>query len=222
MSSENQKEKIKRIVEKSAQDEGMSPMSPPDYMNPPSKIDLVPYEQLPLPIKILIDEHKTASSFMDLMENTLIEFHNSQYNYSKEMSENFRKFFEFFDTKLLPHHQKEDKYLFPFLEKYLIKKGEHSKYMSFDNKYETSIDLMEDDHLKMMQVGSLIFNLLGIFVRIPDKTSRQIIGDIIYNKGIELIELIRLHIYQEENIIFPQACQYLTIDEFKQIEKHIH
>lgn len=218
--TQSSKDKIKRNVEKSIEDAGMSPMNPPEYTNPPAKINEIPYNQLPKSIKILVDEHKAAIEKISKFENALIQFNKNNYTYTQELSTEFRNFFEFFDNKLIPHHQKEDKYLFPLLEKYLIKKGEHSKYMN-NNKYETPVDLMEDDHLKIFQAGSLIFNLLGIFVRIPDPVSRGIIADIIYNKGIELIDLLRIHIYQEENILFPQSVEFLSKEESAQIEKYI-
>lgn len=218
--SSNQKDKIKRIVEKSAQDEGYSPMSPPDYYNAPAKITELPYEQLPQSIKTLINQHKDALNHISNIENILIKFKEDGYNYNSEYSSAFKTFFEFFDNTLIPHHQNEDKFLFPLLKKHLINKGEHSKYMK-NNEYETPIDVMEDDHLKMLQVGSLIFNLLGIFVRIPDPTSRVIIADIVFNKFMELIDLLRIHIYQEENILFPQAVEFLSQEELDQIEKHI-
>ncbi|GIV27240.1 MAG: hypothetical protein KatS3mg027_1054 [Bacteroidia bacterium] len=216
----NTDDKIKRIVEKSAQDEGMSPMSPPDYFNAPSKIEEIPYDQLPSPIKKLVDEHKVAIEQLEKFQNALVEFKESGFKYTPELSKTFKEFFEFFDNELIPHHQKEDKFLFPVLEKYLLKSGEHSKYMS-NNQYETSVDVMEDDHLKMLQVGALIFNLLGIYVRIPDTVSRNLIADFVFNKGMELIDLLRVHIYQEENILFPQSVKFLSEEEFATISKYI-
>lgn len=215
-----QNDKIKRMVEKSSEDEGMSPMSPPEYNNPPSKIEEIPYDQLPKSIKVLVDDHKAAIEKVSKFENALIKFNESNYTYTQDLSTEFRDFFEFFDNKLMPHHQKEDKHLFPILGKYLLKAGEHSKYMT-NNSYETPVDVMEDDHLKMMQAGSLVFNLLGIFVRVPDPVSRGLLADIIFNKGMELIDLLRTHIYQEDNVLFPQAVKYLSKDEFLEVEKYI-
>jgi len=217
----NMKENIKRYVEKAVNDQGMSPMSPPDYYEIPSVHSEIKYGSLPLPLRKLVDEHRIAQEHLDKLEATLLAFKETNFRYSQEISSSFRTFFEFFDTTLLPHHQKEDKYLFPLLEKYFLKAGEHSKYMS-NNKFDTPIDVMEDDHLKMLQVGALVFNLLGIYVRIPDPTSRGIIADTIFNKGMEFIELLRIHIYQEETILFSKAAENLTKEELIDIEKYIH
>lgn len=213
-------DKIKRIVEKSAQDEDMSPMNPPDYFHAPSKIEEVPYDQLPSPIRKLVEEHKQAIQHLEKFQNALVQFKESGFKYTPELSATLKEFFNFFDNQLIPHHQKEDKFLFPLLEKYLLKSGEHSKYMS-NHQYETSIDVMEDDHMKMLQVGSLIFNLLGIYVRIPDNVSRNLIADVVFNKGMEFIDLLRVHIYQEENILFPQSVKSLSKEEFASVEKYI-
>ncbi len=213
-------DKIKRIMEKSVEDDGISPMSPPDYFQPPSKIEEVPYDKLPSPIRKLVEEHKQAIQHLEKFQNALVQFKESGFKYTPELSATFKEFFNFFDNQLIPHHQKEDKFLFPLLEKYLLKSGEHSKYMN-NHQYETSIDVMEDDHLKMLQVGSLIFNLLGIYVRIPDNVSRNLIADIVFNKGMEFIDLLRVHIYQEENILFPQSVKFLTKEEFASVAKHI-
>lgn len=148
------------------------------------------------------------------------EFHNSNYHYTNEMSQSFKEFFEYMDKKIIPHHHKEEKHLFPVLEKYLLSSGEHSKYMSSGN-YETPVDLMSDDHLKFIQVASVVFNLLGVFVRIPDAVSRNIIADIIYFKSMDMIELLRTHIYQEDNILFPLCVKHLKDEEWQVINKKI-
>jgi len=38
-------------------------------------------------------------------------------------------------------------------------------------------------------------------------------------QGFALIELLKLHIFREENIIFPKANQYITKDEFGAMQK---
>ena len=37
--------------------------------------------------------------------------------------------------------------------------------------------------------------------------------DLAYNNGKELVELLRLHIYREDNTLFPLAQQLLTEEE---------
>lgn len=216
----NKEDKVKRIVEKVTNDAGLSPMSPPDYFNPPSKLEEIPFEKLPAAIQKLEKEHKEVLEYLNKFEETMQNFHNSNYHYTPDISKALSKFFEYLDKHIVAHHQKEEKHLFPLLVKYLIKSGEHSKYMS-NNDYETPIDLMEDDHLKFIQVASLIFNLLGIYVRIPDAASRNIIADIVYSKSIEMVELLRTHIYQEDNIVFPLCVKHLSEEEWQLVNKKI-
>lgn len=215
-----QEDPIYRTKEKLVNDEGLSPMSPPDFTNPPAKMDKIPFEKYAPSIQKLIKEHEEAIQQINIFEDAMIRFKESGFILSQDLSGILRNFFEFFDTVLIPHHQKEDRFLFPVLEKYLLQQGEHSKYMS-GQEYETAVDVMADDHLKMMQVGSLIFNLLGIFSRIPDPVSRGIIADIVYNKSMEMIDLLRTHIYQEEYTLFPMAARYFSSDEFEKINQKI-
>ena len=99
------------------------------------------------------------------------------------------------------------------MHKRLIESGEHSKTPN----PRTGIDLLEDDHIKFIQLGSLTFNLLGLATRIQDETSRLLIFDVAYNNGRELVELLRLHIFREEQTIFPSAAKLLTREEFEEM-----
>jgi hemerythrin-like domain-containing protein len=105
--------------------------------------------------------------------------------------------------------------LFPILKQRLIDSGEHSN----EPILKTPVDLMEDDHVKFIQLASLTFNILGLAARLPDKHSRMLTYDVAYNTGIELVELLRLHIYREDNILFPLAHKLLTKSEFFNIEE---
>lgn len=206
---------VKVNAQKQQEVKEFSPMDPPDYTNPPAKEKEIDYDTAPLSIKILVDEHKTAIEKINDFENTLRKFKQNKWLIDKQTASKFKDFFIFFDNNLLKHNRKEEKYLFPILHKYLIKSGEHN------NEYETAIDLMEDDHSKILQLGTLIFNFLGLSSKLPDIKSQSIVADIAYEKSIELIELLRIHIYQEDNTLFPLAIKYLSKKEFEKINNHI-
>ena len=55
--------------------------------------------------------------------------------------------------------------------------------------------------------------MLGLASRLPDNRSRGITFDLAYHNGKELIELLRLHIFREDNTIFPIAQELLTEEE---------
>jgi len=77
----------------------------------------------------------------------------------------------------------------------------------------TSIDMMEDDHVKTLQLATIVFNFLGMAMRLPDTNSRLIMLDAAVEQGKSFIELMRLHIFREETITFSQAMEYLTVEE---------
>jgi iron-sulfur cluster repair protein YtfE (RIC family) len=91
----------------------------------------------------------------------------------------------------------------------LLAQGEHGT----GTVPRTAIDLMEDDHVKFIQLGALTFNLLGLAARLPDARSALFTFDAAYETSRELTETIRLHIYREDNILFPLAHKLLSKEE---------
>ncbi len=91
--------------------------------------------------------------------------------------------------------------------------GEHSK----DDSPITGVDMLEDEHLKSFQHAAVVFNFLGMASRLPDHDSRLVMLDAALEQGKVLIEDLRLHIFREENIAFPQVQQYITKDELDNI-----
>jgi hypothetical protein len=92
----------------------------------------------------------------------------------------------------------------------LIESGEHGN----GENPSTAVDLMEDDHVKFIQLGSLVFNLLGLGIRLRDTESKIVTFDLAFNTGRELAELLRLHIFREDETLFPLSQQLLTIEDF--------
>jgi len=153
---------------------------------------------------------------LENFEASLIAFKNDAFRMNKDINDSFAGFFNFFDSNILLHNRKEEKVLFPVLKQRLIESGEHSKEVI----PKIAVDLMEDDHVKFVQLASLSFNIFGLAARLPDKHSRILTYDVGYNSGIELVELLRLHIYREDNILFPLAQNLLTKTEFSKIENN--
>ena len=100
------------------------------------------------------------------------------------------------------------------LHERLIESGEHGN----GETPETAVDLMEDDHNKFIQLATLSFNMLGLGSRLRDIESRGVTFDLAYNSGRELVELLRLHIFREDETLFPLAQQLLTEEDFTQIK----
>lgn len=198
---------VKRNVEKGLEGQEMSPMDPPEAFEPP-KVEEVPYEDMHPVLQGLMDEHKEIKKELDTFEEALHQIQKE--GVTKEADKKLRNFFHFFDEVIVKHSQKEEKTFFELLHKRLIEKGEHSHGPT----PTTSIDILEEDHTKILQLGAVIFNFLGLASRLPDQKSCVIVLDIALEQGKSLVELLRLHSFREDTIIFPLAHKYISKAEF--------
>lgn len=194
-----------------------SPMDPPGAYDEQS-VNKITDEELDECLKLFVKEHDEAKEVISVFEKALIEFKKEGYKLNEVVNEGFKSFFTFFDDELLPHNRKEEKTLFPILNKRLKESEEHSPG---DNPM-TAIDMMEDDHVKFIQLGTLTFNLLGLAARFRDEQSRTFTYDVAFNNGMELVELLKLHIFREDTTLFPLAQKYLNKNEFVEILKAMH
>lgn len=209
----NQFDKVTKQQEKDVQDE-LSPMDPPDGYMPPAS-ESVPYEDMHPFLQKLIDEHKDFSRELHNFEEILLSIQEN--GIEKETNSRLRDFFQFFDNHSIPHHQKEEKILFPLLAERLIEKGEHGKGSS----PSTAVDLLEDDHIKSLQLAATVFNLFALSGRLPDHDSRLVVLDIALQQGKSLVELLRLHIFREDTILFPIAHKHISEHEFDAMEAKV-
>lgn len=207
---------IKRFVDKEEgnSDPVYSPMAPPDAYKPPA-IEAVPYEELHAMLQTLIDEHKITLQKIKDLEDTLIEIKTDGVN--KERNKKLSDFFEFLDKNILLHNLKEERVLFPFIHDRMIDNGEHGSGAIPD----TAVDMLENDHIKTMELATLTFSLMGITSRITDPISKALLLDTAIEQGLALVELLRLHIFREDNVVFPLAHKYLTAEDFIEITKQM-
>ena len=195
---------------KDIEDGGLSPMSPPDAYAPP-KVEDIPYEDMHIFLRTLIDEHEPFKEVIDKFEKALLDIREN--GFSRENDKKVRDFFYFFDQEFGAHNKKEEKFLFPLLNRRLIERGEHSKA----GELQTPVTVLEDDHLKATQQAAVIFNLLSLSHRLPDKNSRLLVLDLSLEQGKDLVEMLRIHIFREENIVFPLAQKMLSKSELDHI-----
>jgi len=204
---------LKRNVEKNTEGKTeYSPMDPPGAYNPQG-ITPVPYEELFPLLKHLFDEHKTITRELEKFESALASIRKE--GITKEVNQQLAGFFQFLDDTIVTHHLKEERVLFPLLHDKLLLKGEHSPL----NTPETAVDMLEDDHIKTMQLSTLCFSLLGISSRLTDPASRTIIIDIALEQGTALVEMLRLHLFREDNVVFPLAQKHLSEEEAERLEQ---
>ena len=206
----NNQDPIKRMVEKETGSEEYSPMDPPEAYAPPG-IEAIPYHDLHPCLQQLIDEHVYAKKQLEVFEKSLLTFRSNGWHQHRESEKTLTEFFAYMDTQMVRHHLKEEKVLFPLLQQRLLEYEEHSK-----GKFpKTAIDMLEDDHLKIMQHLTLMFNFISLASRLPDFTSRTLTLDVALEQGVALVELLKLHIFREENVVFPKANKYLRTSEME-------
>lgn len=199
---------IIRNAEKGEMEE-LSPMDPPSGFDKERVIGM-DYDAFHPALKELCDEHKGALARCDAFEKALFQFKEGGYFISREINDAFNTFFVAFDENVMPHNRKEEKGLFRVLQERLIESGEHST----GEEKHTPVDLMEDEHIKMIQLATLTFNLLGLAMRLKDEADVAMTFDLAFNNGVELAEMLKLHIFREDNTIFPLAQKLLTPEEF--------
>jgi hemerythrin-like domain-containing protein len=198
----NKIDPLKRMVERQEETEEFSPMDPPDAFQPPA-LDEVKYEDMHPLIQSLMDEHKACHEVISAFETTLNSLHTD--GFSKNTLEGINDFFSFFDDSIIEHNRKEDDTVFAELNTILHEKEEFST-----GTEKTVVDLMEDDHIKMLQLAAISFNLFGLITRIPDESSGMVILDLAVEQSKALIEMLKLHIFREDNVVFPIANKYLS------------
>lgn len=200
----NKQDPLKRMVERQNETEEFSPMDPPDAFQPPA-LDEVKYEDMHPLIQSLMDEHKVCNEVIGAFENTLNSLHTD--GFSKDTLEGINDFFSFFDEYIIEHNYKEDKTVFADLNPILHKKEEYST-----GSKKTVVDFMEGDHIKMLQLAAISFNLFGLITRITDDSSRLVILDLAVEQSKALVEMLKLHIFREDTIVFPIANKYLSTE----------
>ena len=204
---------IKGNPKKDVEDES-SPMSPPDAYAE-STVKQIPYDDMDGILKRLITEHDNAKKQIMSFEKALVAFKELDWSLEKETNTTFKEFFFFFDNKILTHNYREEKVLFPLLNQKLIESGEHGSGL----RPQTAVDIMEDDHIKFIQLGALTFNLIGLGSRLSDLESRRVTFEIAYQNGMEMIEMLRLHIFREDHTLFPLAQKLIKKKEFKEMKE---
>lgn len=200
----NKQDPLKRMVERQQETEEFSPMDPPDAFQPPA-LDEVNYEQMHPIIQSLMDEHVKCNEVISAFEQILNSLTTD--GFSKNSLEGINNFFSFFDESIIEHNRKEDSTIFSELNNVLRKKEEYST-----GTENTVVDLMEDDHIKMLQLAAISFNLFGLVTRIPDPASGMVILDLAVEQSKSLIEMLKLHIFREDNVVFPIANKYLAVE----------
>ncbi len=209
-----QTDPIKGNVEKGLESEENSPMDPPEAYEGET-VDGIEYDQLNVLLQNFMDEHVKGIEQISEFEKYLIAFKENGYVLNEAINMAFSDFFQFFDHNIMDHNRREEKQLFPLLHKRLIESGESGE----GDHPHTAVDMMEDDHIKFIQLASLSFNLFGLAPRLKDGSSQRFVYDTAFSSAQELIEMLRLHIFREDKILFPLAHQLISKNEFDRMNE---
>ena len=210
----NQIDPLKKQPTQGADGDPMSPMDPPEAYAPPAVKRVSPEEMHPF-LRKFTEEHVIFLDELKTFEEAILSI--QQTGFTKELDGKLRHFFHFFDSDFVPHSRREEAALFPLLHERLIADGEHGK----GEVLTTAIDLMVDDHLKAVQLAAVILNFLGLVFRLPDEKSRLIVLDTALEQGKNLVELLRLHIFREDNIVFSSAHRLISENEFDEMKSSV-
>ena len=187
--------------------EGLSPMDPPDAYAPPSITPVAVADMHPF-LQRQMQEHVPFLAEVEAFEDTLLTIQKN--GYTRETDGQLRHFLNFFDAEFIIHHRREETALFPLLRLRLLAAGEHA---SGDDP-QTPVDVMQDEHIKAIQLAAVILNFLGLAFRFPDQQTRLIVLDAALEQARFLVELLRLHIFREDQVVFQLAHQLITPAEF--------
>jgi len=191
--------------------QGLSPMDPPDAYAPPG-VEPVPAADMHPFLRRFRDEHVPFLEELNAFEAAILWIQKN--GYTKESDARLRHFFHFFDRGFTPHSRREEATLFPLLHRRLIAAGEHGK----GEDPATAIDLMQDEHAKAMQLAAVVVNFLGLVFRLPDERSGMIVLDAALEQGKNLVELLRLHVFREDNVVFSLAHRLISTVEFDEMQ----
>ena len=200
----------KQAMRNSLEQEGMSPMDPPDAYAPPNTPSVSLEEMHPY-LRQLVAEHQPLLGEIDNFENVILSI--QKIGYTKAADTQLRHFLNFFDEEFIAHNRREEATLFPLLRRRLLATAEHGS----GDAPQTPVDLMQDEHTKAAQLAAVILNFLGLAFRFSDEKTRLTILDAALEQSKFLVELLRLHVFREDNLIFPLAHQLITAAEFEQM-----
>ena len=191
---------------------GVSPMDPPDAYAPPN-LEAVPKQALHPFLRQFMDEHVPLMQELNAFEEAIVSI--QEVGYTKEADARLRHFFHCLEQTFSPHSRREESALFPLLRERLIASGEHGG----GSAPATATELMEDEHAKAMQLAAVVVNFLGLVFRLPHERSAMIVLDAALEQGKNLVELLRLHVFREDNVVFPLAHRLISAAEFDQMQE---
>lgn len=187
--------------------EEMSAMSPPDAYSPPAD-DKISYDDMHPFLQELMDEHKELTTEVELFEQAVKNL-TKLGNFDEKNLAAINRFITYFNQEFIPHNKKEEHKLFPILAKRFIEVGESSP----SKNPITGVDVLENEHIEAIQIATLAFNYYELSTRLRDEKSCKLVFKMANQKSVTLIELLKLHMFREDDIVFGRAMDLLTKED---------
>ena len=149
------------------------------------------------PLQALVDEHTEQLVQAQFLESSA---HSIRINgFSVEAFEQMLGAINYFDTEMLEHNRREEKYLCPLLARHVEGPTDsllhdHRELRIAIADLRSSVREVEDGHLYAASIRQLV------------RASQTVVDE------------IRNHIEKENNVIFPLVRRCLTSKEYKQLK----
>ncbi|MEO8519863.1 MAG: hemerythrin domain-containing protein [Acidobacteriota bacterium] len=189
-----------------APDMGMSPMDPPEVYSPPA-VDEVAVDDMHPFLRGLCEEHAALSHVLGVVEEALKTIKAT--GFTAEVEAALLGFCQVVEYDFVPHSRREEIALFPMLHDRLIADGEHGT----GKDPMTPVDIMLADHLKVIQFSAVVDSLVRLASRLVDDNSALILRDAAVRHTRNLVALLRLHMFREENILFTSAHRLIQTSQ---------
>lgn len=182
----------------------LSPMDPPQAYQPPG-VETIPEGGLHPFLGRLGGEHARLGEALDRVESVLQKVKTDGFN--EESDREVMRFLETFDRDFVPHSREEEAVLFPLLHDRLIADGEHSKG---GETVTTPVDIMRKEHQDAAQLAAVALNFIRLGLTLRDEASALTVVKAGLHAMDNLVELLRLHMFREDNIVFASAQRLLS------------
>lgn len=152
------------------------------------------------PIEVLLQEHEEGLAHLERLKNAT-EFIRTK-GFSFEAFMQVGKALRFIGIEIQQHNEKEEKYLFPLLDRHvrdpqtMLRKDHRELWRAYRRLLESVEDVEEG--------------------RIHATTVRELI-----DASRALIELLTSHFGKENEVLFPMTRSVLTPAEYEQLRKNV-
>ncbi|HTX19690.1 MAG TPA: hemerythrin domain-containing protein [Bacteroidota bacterium] len=148
------------------------------------------------PIAIFLKEHDTALVHLEVLRRSALEIRKK--GYSEKTFRQLLKATEFVDEEVRVHNGKEEKALFPVVEKYV----------------DGPTAVLRDDHVRMARIyKKLSYSIRALKDNNDDKVARAELAE----AAEAIVQLMVNHIHKENQILFPLVKRFLTKEELRQV-----